>query len=206
MVLDGLGEEVEVEVVTPIQDGTFFDADAAAVALVSPGVVGVRLLLRHGEAEEASPYLPDLPDQVRAHPVVHRLEESPGAARVRHGADGGAAFSRAFRQPSQVDHRDVGRGDAFVRRRAFGRRLDVQVWNRRQTAVRQGLDMNNPFWPFLKAVHEDTATPSSRSRDDDNPNNNGITAGELVCLTTTISVIWACVYIDKDGEGELKGE
>lgn len=78
------GQVVKEVVIAPVENGALFDTEAAAVALVGCGGVGVGLLELHGLVEELAPHLLSRVHELRPHAVVHHLKEPPLAARLRH--------------------------------------------------------------------------------------------------------------------------
>jgi hypothetical protein len=159
--LGRLRREVEEEVVAPVEGGALLDAEAAAVALVRAGRVGVALPLRERAAEEAAPGLPRRAQQLGAHPVADHLEEAPLPARGGDGlGDGGAAVRR--QQRAEIDDRNAhvrglrGLLDCRCRRRGHGgavaRRLDVAARDDGQAALGQRLHADDGLRPLLHAV------------------------------------------------------
>lgn len=118
----GLRKDIKIQVVPPVESRPLLDAEAAAVALVRDRIVGELLLLLDGhQPEEVPRHHPHPLHQIRAHPVVHHLEEPPLRACLGNRLDDGV------RGRSQVDYGDAGWFLVRLGRRALGRELDVAV-------------------------------------------------------------------------------
>lgn len=79
-------------IVTPIKNGAFLDSQSAAITLISLGGIRVGLLHLHGLVEKPIPDFSSTGQQVRAHPVVHHLEESPLSAGLVYSFHSGFNF------------------------------------------------------------------------------------------------------------------
>lgn len=105
---------MEEIVVVPIENGAFLDTQSASISFVSPRRVGLLLLDLHWRVEELAPDFSCPVHELRAHSVVHDLEESPISASLVNLAYGIGANTVDFTvYPSEVDDRNVdvsGRG------------------------------------------------------------------------------------------------
>lgn len=148
--LELLRQQLQEEVVPPIQYGALVDAETAAVALIRRRRVRVGLLLLQREAEEGPPHLDGPLHQATIYAVVHHLEESPLAARLRHRRRDAAVV--VF----QVDRWDGGGAvEAGRERGTVALRLDVVGGDGGEAALRQGLHSDDRLGPLhqLDASH-----------------------------------------------------
>lgn len=153
MVFEVRRKIVKKKVVTPIKNSSFLDAKTAAIAFISPRIVGIGLLHLHRQVEEIIPGTADAVEQLRADAVVDNLEEAPVAAGVGDlGQNGGSKLGVVCSvqiEAVDVDDWDVdgggdGGGGGTVRRR-----LDVAAGDDRAAAFGEGLDSDYGFGPIL---------------------------------------------------------